>query len=141
MNIFKKFLFLSLAGISASIAALFAFVVQLPSGFDGYTIRAPFNGGILEKVNGGIVDEGFGFDRDTYYSSLLVLRIIAITALVIALVCVGLHFRTQIVNMWNKIMKLWSSQTSKPSQVRCQYCAEVIQAQAIICRYCGKELA
>jgi uncharacterized membrane protein len=130
MNIIKKFVFLILAGISALVAALFAFVVELPTGLDGYTIRAPFNG--------GMVNRGFGLKQflnmDEVDSSLLTLRIVAIVALVFALIFAGLHFRNQLV-------KLLKSRTAKPSLATCKYCAEPIQAAAVLCRHCGKELA
>lgn len=130
MNLIKKFLFLILAAISAIVSALFAFVVELPTGLDGYTIRAPFNGGIVNK--------GFGLkeflNMDEVDGSLTTLRIIAIVTLVFAILLVGFHFRKQMVKMWN-------SRKARPTQVTCRYCAEPIKAAAIICRHCGKELA
>jgi hypothetical protein len=130
MNIIKKHLFLFLAGISMLSAAFFAFVLELPTGINGYSVRAPFSGGLINKS----WDISDFLRMSEVANSMATLRTLTIISLVLGLIFTGLYFRTQIV-------KLFTGRAIKTAKVTCRYCAEPIQAAAVICRHCGKELA
>lgn len=125
----KKYLLLLLAGVSAIMAILFAFVIQLPTGLEGYTVSGPFTGGQLNQP--ATMKDYLGMTQVD--SSLATLSTFTIVFIIVS---AGLVVAFFVLRSRANV----GGHNRKTSTVACPYCAEQIQPAAKVCRHCNKEL-